>query len=48
MSARKLFYHKKTRGDVIVEMVAWQLPENRPKGHINLNKGNNQGYLECR
>jgi hypothetical protein len=28
MSARKLFYHKETRGDVIIEMVIWQLPEN--------------------
>lgn len=28
MNARKLFYHKETRGDVIVEMVIWQLPEN--------------------
>jgi hypothetical protein len=27
MNARKLFYHKETRGDVIVEMVIWQLPE---------------------
>jgi hypothetical protein len=27
MSARKLFYHKETRGDVILEMVIWQLPE---------------------
>jgi len=26
-NARKLFYHKETRGDVIVEMVIWQLPE---------------------
>jgi hypothetical protein len=37
MSARKLLYHKETRGDVIVEMVIWQLPENLFKGHINLN-----------
>ncbi|HHJ15606.1 MAG TPA: hypothetical protein ENJ80_02800 [Gammaproteobacteria bacterium] len=28
MNARKLFYHKATRGDVIVEMVIRQLPEN--------------------
>jgi len=28
MNARKLFYHKETRGDAIVEMVIWQLPEN--------------------
>ncbi len=26
MNARKLFYHKETRGDLIVEMVIWQLP----------------------
>ena len=28
MNARKLFYHKATRGEVIVEMVIWHLPEN--------------------
>jgi len=28
MNARKLFYHKETRGDVIIEMVIWQLPVN--------------------
>ena len=27
MSARKLLHHKETRGDVILEMVIWQLPE---------------------
>jgi hypothetical protein len=27
MNARKLFYHKETRGDVILEMVIWELPE---------------------
>jgi hypothetical protein len=26
MNARKLFYHKETRGDVILEMVIWRLP----------------------
>jgi len=26
MGARKLFYHKETRGDVVLEMVIWQLP----------------------
>ena len=24
MNTRKLFYHKETRGDVIVEMLIWQ------------------------
>jgi hypothetical protein len=35
MNARKLFYHKETRGDVILEMVIWQLPQkttDRPHG----------------
>ena len=35
MNARKLFYHKETRDDVIMEMVIWQLPEktaDRPHG----------------
>ena len=35
MAARKLFHHKETRGDVIIEMVIWQLPEvsaQRPHG----------------
>ena len=27
MDARKLFHYKETRGDVVVEMVIWQLPE---------------------
>lgn len=27
MAARMLFHHKETRGEVIVEMVIWQLPE---------------------
>ncbi|MEE9423308.1 MAG: DUF6516 family protein [Gammaproteobacteria bacterium] len=27
MKARKLFYHKETHDDVIVEMVLWQMPE---------------------
>jgi hypothetical protein len=27
MSARTLFYHKETRGDMIPEMVIWELPE---------------------
>ena len=35
MNARKLFYHKETRDDIILEMVIWQLPEkttDRPHG----------------
>ena len=35
MNARKLFYFKETRDDVILEMVIWQLPEktgDRPHG----------------
>ena len=35
MAARKLFHHKEIRGDVIIEMVIWQLPEvsvQRPHG----------------
>ena len=35
MNARKLFYFKETREDVILEMVIWQLPEktdDRPHG----------------
>lgn len=35
MDARKLFHHKESRGDVIIEMVIWQLPEvsaERPHG----------------
>lgn len=35
MDARKLFHHKETRGDVIIEMVIWQLPgvsRDRPHG----------------
>ena len=27
MAARMLFHHKETRGEVIIEMVIWQLPE---------------------
>jgi len=27
MNARKLFYHKETRDDIILQMVIWQLPE---------------------
>jgi len=35
MAARMLFHHKEIRGDVIIEMVIWQLPEasaQRPHG----------------
>ena len=35
MNARKLFYHKETRNDVILEMVIWLLPDktdDRPHG----------------
>jgi hypothetical protein len=35
MNARKLFYYKETRDDIILEMVIWQLPEkttDRPHG----------------